>query len=76
MTSLLNVLCGEFYINMILTSKITHFAERQVVCPSYSVYHTARMNIQVNLGISNSDMLNTPDVSNRVLGPDHIYYII
>jgi hypothetical protein len=32
--------------------------------------------IQVNLGISNSDMSNTPDVSNWVLGPNHNYYII
>jgi hypothetical protein len=49
-TYLLNVLCGEFYINVnvILTSKIKHLEERQVVCPSYSVYHTARMNICIN----------------------------
>jgi hypothetical protein len=46
-TCLLNVLCGEFYINanVILTSKIKHFEERQVVYPSYSAFHTARMNI-------------------------------
>jgi hypothetical protein len=30
-TCLLNVFCGEFYINVILTSKTTHFAERHVV---------------------------------------------
>jgi hypothetical protein len=51
MTCLLNVLCGEFYfnINVILTSKIKHFIEHQVVYPSYSAYHTVRnMNICIN----------------------------
>ena len=31
--------------------------------------------IQVTLGISNSDMSNTPDISNWVGGPGRIYYI-
>jgi hypothetical protein len=49
-TCLLNVLCGEFYINVnvILTSKIKHFEERQVAYPSHNAYHTARMNICIN----------------------------
>ena len=33
------------------------------------------MKIQVTLGISNSDMSNTPDMSNWVGGPGRIYYI-
>jgi hypothetical protein len=39
-TCLLIVLCGEFYVNIIviLTSKIKHFEERQVVYSSYSAY--------------------------------------
>ena len=31
--------------------------------------------LQVTLGISNSDMSNTPDMSNWVGGPGRIYYI-
>jgi hypothetical protein len=35
-------------MNVILTSRIIHLEQRHVVYPSYSVYHTVRMNICIN----------------------------
>jgi hypothetical protein len=47
-----------------------------MICKQVFVSAESTLYIQVNLGISNSDMSNTPDVSNRVLGPDRNCYMI